>query len=72
MIIHCMHRMWYNNAKLWERNKHGFDTIMQYDVIGDLFRFQTYHYNSWMSRFKKNVLIKDDVEISVNTQLLKL
>ena len=47
MLNYCMHRMWYDNAKLWERNKHGFDTIMQSDVIGDLFRFQTYHYNSW-------------------------
>ena len=29
-----------------KRNTHGYDTIMQYDRIGDLFRFKTYPYNS--------------------------
>ena len=42
---------------------------MQYDKIGDLFRIETYHYNLPAS---KNVLIKDDIETSVNKQLLKL
>ena len=46
MLNHCMHSMWYDNVKLWEINKYGYDTIMQYDGIGDLFRFQTYPYNS--------------------------
>ena len=69
MLNHCMHRMWYNNAKLWEINKYGYASIMQYDKIGDLFRIETYHYNLPAS---KNVLIKDDIETSVNKQLLKL
>ena len=48
MLNHCMHMMWYNNAKLWERNKHEYDTIMQYDGIGDLLRFKTYPYICWI------------------------
>ena len=42
-----MHRMCYNNAKSWEINKYGYAPIMQYDEIGDLFRFKTYHYDSF-------------------------